>query len=67
MYSIINKATRQWVYGTDYRKWPPQQRTSSDQALTYDTLEYAKRDFRSRKCDKRVYEIVKVKLEIVGD
>lgn len=64
MYAIIDKVSNQWIFGTDYREFPHVQRTSNDQALTYETYEYAEMDFRRRGCDENNYEIVKVKLTL---
>lgn len=61
MYAIRNRRTKKWVYGTDYRYHPYHQRTSKDQAITYDDLEYAEWDFRHRKCGKD-YEIIECEL-----
>lgn len=67
MYAIKNKITKQWLYGTDYREWPPRQRISNRQVLTFETLEDAIYEFKNRKCDKYEYEIVEVELKIVND
>lgn len=52
MYAILNIKTSKFLYGTDYRYFPPHQRTSRNQALTYDSLARAKADFRGRRCEK---------------
>lgn len=80
MYAIRNKKTKKWVYGTDfeeafyYDNQPTfyshayisySQRTSFDQALTFDTLSYAIAEFNHRGCGND-YEIVKVKLIVDG-
>lgn len=67
MYAIRNKINNKWLYGTDYREYPPKQRISDRQALTFGTLEDAEYEFKKRECDKCEYEIVEVTLEIVGD
>lgn len=64
MYAIINKKTKEFVYGTDYRYRPKRQRTSSEQALIFDDFESAGIDFKCRECGKD-YEIVEVRLEII--
>ena len=63
MFAIINKKTKEWVFGTDYRYHPPHQRISTEQALTYYDREYAEVDFKVRKCNKN-YEIVEVELRL---
>lgn len=60
MFAIQNIKTGKFVYGTDYRYFPPHQRTSRNQALTYDALAYAKSDFMNRKCGKQ-YRVVCLK------
>lgn len=67
MYAIRNKINNKWLYGTDYREYPPKQRTSDRQALTFETLEDAEYEFKTRECSSDEYEIVKVRLKIVGD
>jgi len=49
-----------FLYGTDYRYFPPHQRTSRNQALTYDSLATAKADFLHRRCGKD-YRVVCLK------
>jgi hypothetical protein len=63
MYAIRNKRTKRWLYGTDYRRCPPTQRTSHNEAITFEDWIDAEHQFRMRKCGKE-YEIVKVKLII---
>lgn len=60
MFAIQNIKTGNFLYGTDYRYFPPHQRTSRNQALTYDSLATAKADFRSRRCGKD-YRVVCLK------
>lgn len=60
MSAIQNIKTGDFLYGTDYRYFPPHQRTSRNQALTYDSLARAKADFRGRRCGKN-YRVVCVK------
>lgn len=60
MFAIQNIKTGKFLYGTDYRYFPPHQRTSKNQALTYDSLARAKADFRGRKCGKD-YRVVCLK------
>ena len=64
MFAIRNKKTRKWVYGTDYRHYPYTQRTSFDQAMTFDTLEMANSAFKHRMCGK-LYEIVPIRIEVL--
>lgn len=60
MFAIQNIKTGKFLYGTDYRYLPPHQRTSRNQALTYDSLATAKADFRRRRCGKD-YRVVCLK------
>lgn len=60
MFAIQNIKTGKFVYGTDYRYFPPHQRTSRNQDLTYDALAYAKSDFTHRQCGKQ-YRVVCLK------
>lgn len=60
MFAIQNIKTGKFVYGTDYRYFPPHQRTSRNRALTYDSLASAKADFRGRRCGKD-YRVVCLK------
>ena len=60
MYAIQNIKTGKFVYGTDYRYSPRQQRTSLNQMLTYDSLCYAQCNFLHRGCGKD-YKIVELK------
>lgn len=66
MFAILNKKTKKWVYGTDYRYSPSRQRTSLHQALTFDSYDAALIAFKSRRCGKS-YVIVEVKLMEVTD
>lgn len=61
MFAIKNTKTGKWVYGTDYRRNPRHQRTSSEQALTYPFQQFAQADFNVRGCCKD-YKIVEVEL-----
>ena len=62
-YAIINKRTCRFVYGTDYRYHPYQQRTSPFKAIIYDDLFFAEVDFKCRRCG-RDYKIVKVDIVV---
>lgn len=62
MYAIRNKRTRKWLYGTDYRFYPPKQRTSFDRAMIFESEEEATVSFRLRSCGK-AYEIIPVRIE----
>jgi len=64
MFVIINRKTGLFVYGTDYRYYPPHQRTSDEIALTFETYEYAEVAFRTRRCGKD-YRIVEARIEVV--
>ncbi|KGN00320.1 hypothetical protein IRP63_05365 [Clostridium botulinum] len=57
LYAIRNKNTKEWLFGTDFREFPPTQRISKEQAVTYMDKEYAEVDFRVRRCRKD-YEVV---------
>lgn len=65
MYAIRNKRTKKWLYGTDYRRCPPIQRTSFNQAITFEDLEEAEHQFKRRQCGKD-YVIVEVELRVIG-
>lgn len=67
MYAIRNKTTNQWLFGTDYREYPYKQRTSNEKAMLFEDREEAEYQFKNRGCNKEKYEMVKVRLEIVGD
>ena len=66
MYAIRNKKSKHFVYGTDYRYYPPHQRTSENKALLYDCYASALFDFNKRHCGKN-YEIVPVRIEVLED
>ena len=51
-FAIKNPKTGKFVFGTDYRYFPPHQRTSNEKMILYDCREDAEIDFRSRKCGK---------------
>jgi len=59
MYAIINKRTKKWLYGTDYRYSPNHQRTSHERVLVFEDFESAKAEFIVRKCGKD-YDIVPI-------
>jgi len=61
LYAIKNIKTGEWLFGTDYREYPPEQRTSKEQALTYMEDEFAEHDLKVRRCDEN-YEVVQVNL-----
>ena len=60
MFAIVNTKTGKFVYGTDYRYYPPRQKTSNNKMLTYENLWCAKHDFLHRKCGKN-YKIAVLK------
>ena len=66
MYAIINKRTKKWLYGTDFRHYPYTQRTSFEQAMIWESYEAVKSEFTSRMCGKS-YEIVPVRLDPLID
>lgn len=61
---IRNKKTGMFVYGTDYRYFPPHQRASAYRALTFETEEKAELAFVDRRCG-RDYEVVKARIDVV--
>ena len=63
MFAIINTRTNKWMYGTDFRFTPARQRTSTDKAMLFSTMEEAQYEFSRRKCGK-AYKIVAVTLSI---
>lgn len=62
MYAIKNKRTGKWIYGTDFRYSPYYQRTSKEQAMTWEDIEEVQWEFERRRCGKD-YKIVNVRLE----
>lgn len=64
MFAIQNIKTGKFVYGTDYRCWPPHQRTSKKAMQCYKNLYFAKSDFLERKCGKD-YKIVELEPVVV--
>ena len=65
-WAIRNRKTRKFVYGTDYRFFPPHQRTDYNKAILYGTQEEAESDLRWRRCGK-FYEVVPVRIEVLED
>ena len=63
MYAIINKKTKEFVYGTDFRYHPHHQRTSKDEMLTFEYLDECEGAFEHRQCGKN-YEIVEVEVKV---
>lgn len=60
MYAIKNRKTNKWVYGTDYRYHPHQQRTSYEALIVFSTYDDdAVREFNHRQCGKD-YDIVPI-------
>lgn len=64
MYAIINKATGEWVFGTDYNYSPPKQRLSREHAVLFSDKEQAFFSFKKRRCNKK-YEVVEVDLVVL--
>lgn len=65
MYAILNIRTGKFVYGTDFRFYPPHQRTSKTKLLTYSSLAEAAHDFWvKRKCGKDFRIVVLKKIEV---
>ena len=70
MYAIQNIRTGKFVYGTDYRFYPPHQRTSKTKLLTYSSLAETAHDIcENRKIGKdyRIVVLEKVKVERTFD
>jgi len=65
MYAIINKKTKKFVTGTDYRYNPRRQFTSRNAALTWGYAFEVETEFLIRGCGED-YEIVDVLIEIIG-
>jgi len=63
MYAIINKQTKKFLSGTDYRHVPYTQITDTERMETYGDMLTALVDFRKRRCGKD-YQIVRVKVEV---
>lgn len=59
MFTIQNRRTGKFVYGTDFNYNPPRQRTDFNRMLTYDDYTSAEVDFWHRGCGK-VYRIVEL-------
>ncbi|EEO6424399.1 hypothetical protein DXP71_14850 [Listeria monocytogenes serotype 4b] len=64
MQAIRHKRTKKFIYGTDKRYSPFQQRTSNDQALLFENHFTANLAFKERKISKKLYEIVTVELVV---
>lgn len=69
MFAIQNQRTGKFMFGTDYRYNPPQQRTSIDEMRTYHDLRGAVLDYNNRKCGKdyRIVVLKPVEVERVID
>lgn len=69
MFAIQNRRTGKFLFGTDYRKNPPLQRTSFDEMRTYPDLSYAVADYNNRRCGKdyRIVVLKSVEVERVID
>lgn len=61
VYAIKNTRTGKWMYGTDFRRNPRTQRTSSEKAMLFDEEMDAVEQFRYRQCGKD-YKVVEVEL-----
>lgn len=61
MYAIKNTRTKKWMYGTDFRRRPRTQRTSSEKAKLFDEEMDALSEFKFRECGKD-YKVVQVEL-----
>ena len=70
MFAIQNIKTGKFLYGTDYRYYPPRQRTSKMKMLTYSSAAEATHDFWvKRRCGKdyRIVVLKSVEIERVID
>ncbi|EAC2253436.1 TPA_asm: hypothetical protein GGA54_02565 [Listeria monocytogenes] len=67
MYAIQHKRTKKFVYGTDKRYSKFRQRTSSEQALLFESYFIAHTAFKDRQVSHRLYEIVPVELIVKGE
>ncbi|EAE8092023.1 hypothetical protein A9E25_15190 [Listeria monocytogenes] len=67
MYAIQHKRTKKFVYGTDKRYSKFRQRTSSEQALLFESYFIAHTAFNDRQVSHRLYEIVQVELIAKGE
>lgn len=65
MYAILNIKTKKFVYGSDWRYRPTRQRTSKEEALTFEWDFQARMEFLRRKCGKN-YRIVKVNITVLS-
>lgn len=61
VYAIKNTRTKKWMYGTDFRRRPRTQRTSSEKAMLFDDKEKADSEFKFRECGKD-HKVVQVEL-----
>lgn len=66
-FAIKNIKTGKFVFGTDYRYFPPRQRTSTDKMLLYDSREDAEIDFIHRRCNKNYCVVGVIVTEKGGD
>lgn len=66
MYAIKNTRTGKWLYGTDYRRSPPIQRTCTERVATFYDEEDALRELKHRKCGKD-YKVLKVQINEVKE
>ncbi|ENU4967156.1 hypothetical protein ACE39C_002780 [Listeria monocytogenes] len=64
MYAIRHKRTKKFVYGTDKRYSKFRQRTSSEQALLFESYFIAHTAFNDRQVSHKLYEIVPVELSV---
>ncbi|EAC2491252.1 hypothetical protein CRJ96_15285 [Listeria monocytogenes] len=67
MYAIQHKRTKKFVYGTDKRYSKFRQRTSSEQALLFESYFIAHTAFNDRQVSYWLYEIVQVELIVKGE
>lgn len=65
-YAIQHKKTKKFVYATDFSMAIPIQRTSYNKAALWSDRELAEIDKKARKCGN-LYQIVKIKMEVVAD
>lgn len=65
-FTIMNKRTKKFVYGTDFRCYPHRQFTSVNEALTFSRRESAELAMKMRGCGKD-YIVIPVKLVAESD
>ncbi len=67
MFAIQNIRTGKFMFGTDYRYYPPRQRTSYNRMITYEDYASAKSDLLCRRCGENycVVELERPKVKFI--